>query len=233
MPMDQQVLGAHRSDPVRRRPVGRSPIITLLAGVTFFGLVTTGVQAKPDLTTLTRQDIKVRASQITSFGPSENGRRYGGLIFRGGLQLRSSSSAFGGFSGLRLTPDGRSFIAVSDAGFWMRGDIGYDGRKPARISNAEVGPLRALSGAVLTGNSEIDAEGIEILGADIRKAPALISFERIHRIGQFKLTKDGISKPSRYLKLPPAARILKSNRGLETLAQFKSGPHKGKLIYFA
>ncbi len=215
----------------------RKKTFSLLGGFSlagFFLLTAVGsATAKPDLKSLTTRAITISASPVANFSNSDDRRRFGRLIFRGGLILRSSSSYFGGFSGLRVDDKGENFIAVSDAGFWLRGKLTRRGRAPSGITNAQVGPLRALSGRVLTGVPETDAEAIELMSGTPKDGRALIGFERIHRIGRFSLSKEGVSKPSRYLKLPNYIKGLKSNRGLESVALLKGGPRDGTLVYFA
>ena len=65
------------------------------------------------------------------------------LEFRGGLVLTSPSRDFGGWSGLVMDAGGRSLLAVSDAGSWLTADIVYEGERPARMTNARLGPLLA------------------------------------------------------------------------------------------
>jgi hypothetical protein len=60
-----------------------------------------------------------------------------------------------------------------------------------------------------------------------------IGFERLHRIGQFRIVDRQPRVPSGYMKLPPEARRMPSNQGLEALAVLQAGPLRGSLIAFA
>ena len=52
--------------------------------------------------------------------------RIGQLAWCGGLALSSPDAAFGGLSGLVLSPDGARLTAVADNGRWFRADLRYD-----------------------------------------------------------------------------------------------------------
>src|SRR5262245_46247185 len=66
------------------------------------------------------QAIEVRARAVPHFQPSRSDvRRFGDLEFRGGLVLTSPSEAFGGWSGLATSDDGKRLLAISDVGSWM------------------------------------------------------------------------------------------------------------------
>jgi hypothetical protein len=58
------------------------------------------------------------------FDRSNPGRtQFGKLTFRSGLNLYAKSRHFGGYSGLALDASGRSLLAVSDAGTWLRATL--------------------------------------------------------------------------------------------------------------
>ncbi|MEO0914814.1 MAG: hypothetical protein AAFY59_17835, partial [Pseudomonadota bacterium] len=50
-------------------------------------------------------------------------------------------SDFGSFSGLAVSPDGRSFVTVSDKGFYARGTLTRTQSRLAEVSLADHGPL--------------------------------------------------------------------------------------------
>src|ERR1043166_9660856 len=63
--------------------------------------------------------IEVQAKKIDAFDPRDRERKQFGLLeFRGGLVLTSPHRQFGGFSALRVAPDGAHFLALSDKGWW-------------------------------------------------------------------------------------------------------------------
>lgn len=190
--------------------------------------------AKPNIEKLERHKVSVSASTLSSFDSSDASRTtFSKLRFVGGLVLSSPSSYFGGFSGLAIGPKGEQIVAVSDAGFWLRGRIRYRGKQPSHLTDTHVGPLHALSGRKLTGDREIDAEGIALISGSPEDGTLLIAFERLHRIGYFKTNGTGIVGPSRYVRLPRYIKSLHDNRGIEALAVVKASGRRGALVAFA
>ena len=57
------------------------------------------------------------------------------------INLYARSAFFGGYSGLIVDPSGKSLLAISDAGTWLRANIDYDGRKLKGLSDASIGPI--------------------------------------------------------------------------------------------
>ncbi|MDX2157035.1 MAG: esterase-like activity of phytase family protein [Hyphomicrobiaceae bacterium] len=180
------------------------------------------------------QPIEVTARPITRFQATDPRRqRFGPLEFRGGLVLSSENSAFGGWSGLTVEPDGKRFLAVSDEGTWLSGEIAYDGTAPAGIRKASIGPIRALKGRHLDKKRDLDAEAIRALDGSLTKGTVLVGFERNHRIGVFPVIEGSLEPPTRYLKLPVEARRMKANKGFEAVAVLRDGPYKGSVVAFS
>jgi len=178
--------------------------------------------------------VKVTARQIDSFYRSgKQTTQFGKLRFLGGLELTSDWRGFGGWSDLVVDKDGRRFLAISDEGHWLRATLQYQGLKPVGIANASRGDLHALSGRVLKGKRERDAEGAVLLDGTLENGSLLISFERIHRIGRFKALRQGIVGPSQYLTLPREVRTLKRNKGIESVGVIRAGRLKGSIIAVA
>ncbi|MDB6452631.1 esterase-like activity of phytase family protein [Falsirhodobacter sp. 20TX0035] len=65
---------------------------------------------------------------------------------------------FGGFSSLRMDPDGRGFTTITDKGDWLQGTLIRDG---ARITGVTAGPLTALRNTKgdPVARAESDSEG--------------------------------------------------------------------------
>ena len=66
---------------------------------------------------------------------------------------RRSSAAI---PGLIVDPSGKSLLAISDAGTWLRADIDYDGRKLKGLSDASIGPVLGRGGKPLATDAERD-----------------------------------------------------------------------------
>ncbi len=187
--------------------------------------------AKPRLEELSRRELEISVVPIAGFDRFDGARqRFGKLIWRGGLQLSSSAPAFGGFSGLALTPDGERLIAVSDGGSWLTATLGTHNGVPTTLANAVMGPITGLKGKVLKRENERDVEGLTLLpdGASV-----LVAYERTQRLVRHSFDDKGIGKAQATIPLPDAVRKLKANKGLESVAQFSAGPAEGAILTFA
>ena len=177
--------------------------------------------------------IEIQARAITHFKSAISSNKLGKLEFRGGLVLSSPSSSFGGWSGLVMDPDGRHFMAISDEGSWLSGELAYRGQAPAGIVNARIGPLRALKGRHIDKKRDLDAESMSLFEGSLARGVVLIGFERNHRVGVFPVADGVLAPPLRYLKMPPEARQMKSNKGFEAVAAMKGGPLAGSVVAFS
>jgi hypothetical protein len=143
-------------------------------------------------------------------------RQVGRLIWRGGLSLTANSPNFGGWSDLRVTPDGRHLSSISDVGGWFTATIDYDkAGNLAGVSDGRIGPLRGLDGHPLPSKEWADAEGM----ASLPDGAWLVSFERHHRIWRYP-TLDGVptevAGPSDIGKQP-------DNGGVEAITALANG----------
>jgi hypothetical protein len=180
------------------------------------------------------EPIAVEARPIAAFDKADSAKtHFGKLKWRGGLVLTSPSHHFGGWSGLVVDSEGKKFFSISDVGSWMSGEIAYDGDRPVGLEGVRLGPIRAQSGEVLTRKRFSDAEGLTLVSGTLERGTVLISFERKHRIGRFDIDKDGLSPALDFIALPPGAKKMKSNKGLEAVAILRAGPDKGSLVAFA
>ncbi|NWG46481.1 MAG: esterase-like activity of phytase family protein, partial [Alphaproteobacteria bacterium] len=139
--------------------------------------------------------------------------RFGRLIFRGGITLASPDARFGGLSGLRVSADGRTALAVSDRGTLIRLTLAYDAA--GTLTGADdlaIAPLSGPGGKALYGPSA-DAEALEIL-PDGRIA---IGFERFHRVAILADPAGGVLPPAESLAAPARLMPLADNQGLEAL----------------
>jgi hypothetical protein len=160
-------------------------------------------------------------------------KQFGKLIWRGGLNLFSTSPYFGGFSALAIDPSGRTILTISDAGIWLRGVVDYDGRKMKGLSNAVIGPLLGADGKPLRDDRERDSEGMTMIEGGPAGGAAYISFERHHRILRYPFTAQSFGPPRGSLPLPPGTKRMPSNSGLEAIVLLKSGNLKGTVVAFA
>lgn len=155
-------------------------------------------------------EMTVTSRVITHFRIGTNQERFGPLEFAGGLEMNGSSRHFGAISGLQLFDDQSRFLAVADTGFFVTGRIERDDdRHPTGLSSVVMRHM----GAATKEKWKTDAEGLTVRG-DI----AHVSFEREHRISDYRLSGDDAPVLLRTAPPPVPMRELRANRGFETVA---------------
>jgi hypothetical protein len=171
--------------------------------------------------------IEVQAAAISSFDLNDRElRQFGKLVYRGGLQLKSSAKEFGGISSLRVYPDGSRFLAVTDVGRWLRGRIVYSGAAPAGLADVEMAPLLGPDGKRLTQRRWYD---IEAMTEDA--GTVYVGIERVHQIVKFDFAKQGFRAKGEPIPVPESFKDFPGNKGIEGLAVVPKGqPLAGALI---
>jgi hypothetical protein len=170
--------------------------------------------------------ITVNAKPIAAFEARDPTRvRFGALTFRGGIELTSSHSEFGGISALRVAADGARFIAVTDKGRWLRGRIVYDGTRPAGLADAEIAPVLGADGKPLAARGWYDTESITEDGGTV-----YLGIERVNRIVRFDFARHGLTARAQPIPLPPGVAKLPHNKGLECLAFVPPGLPLGRTL---
>jgi hypothetical protein len=197
------------------------------------GLTVTLPASRAEVVLAETQSIDIEARPITSFARSETKRRFGELEFRGGLLLTSPSPHFGGLSGIVTDPAGRKFLMLSDRGAWLSAELSYEGESPVRFSSARIGPMETLGGRSLKNKREQDAESLALLDGTLDRGTVVVGFERLHRIGRYPVRNGELARPSGYVKLPPEAKGMPKNQGLEALTVLSAGPLRGSMVAFA
>lgn len=190
-------------------------------------------QMKPGSAGIETHAIEVGAEPIASF--RKDGASWAAsprLEWRGGLVLASPSPNFGGWSGLLMDADGKGFLAVSDSGVWMTGELSYDGPRPKAIAAARIGQLRDPDTKPLVGERDRDAEAVTLAGGTLAQGQVYISFERNSRIGLFDIGRDGVSPMASMLAMPEEVRNV-GNEGLEAMIRLPAGPDAGALVAIA
>src|SRR6266576_2758461 len=171
--------------------------------------------------------LEVDARPIPAFDTRDRARvRFGSLEYRSGLILCSSFRGFGGLSGLRLDAKGERFISISDKGSWFTGRIVYQGREMTGLADVEAAPLLGADGRPITARGWYDSESIALDGSFV-----YIGIERVNRLLRFDFSKGFTRSRGELVPLPPAARRLPHNKGLEALVMVPKGlPLAGTLI---
>jgi hypothetical protein len=172
--------------------------------------------------------IEVSARPIASFDPRDHSHvRFGALQFRSGLVLTSSFRGFGGLSAIRfLDARGERFIALSDQGSWFTGRLVYSGREMTALADVEAAPILGLDGRPAAARGWYDTESIALDGQI-----AYVGIERVNQVLRFDLSKGFTRARGEVVPLPPAAKKLPYNKGLEALVFVPKGqPLAGTLI---
>ena len=185
-------------------------------------------RTKPDEFSVTEPvSIEVNARPLAGFDIRDRSRvRFGDLEFRSGLVLTSGFRGFGGLSGLRLDAKGERFIAISDKGGWFTGRIAYRAREMKGLADVEASPMLGPDGRPITARGWFDSESIALDGSLV-----YIGLERVNRILRYDFSKGFTRALGEEVALPPAARKLPYNKGLEALVAVPKGqPLAGTLI---
>jgi hypothetical protein len=171
--------------------------------------------------------IEVNAHPIPSFEIRDRARvHFGALEYRSGLVLTSPFRGFGGLSGWRFDTNGERFISISDKGSWFTGRIVYNGRAMSGLADVEAAPMLGADGRPITARGWFDSESIALDGSLV-----YIGLERVNQILKFDFARGRTRALGQPIALPPAARKLPFNRGLESLVMVPKGlPLAGTLM---
>ncbi|NDV21976.1 esterase-like activity of phytase family protein [Desulfovibrio sp. JC022] len=142
------------------------------------------------------------------------------LKYRGTLLLNSPHPAFGGFSDLLVSKDRKTFLAVSDMGFWLKGSLLYTqaGFLKGVGPKAELGQLLNTEGKTFTVKYDADAEALCRAPGRTPHPGYLLAFERVHRINHYYSGKKmDLSGKATTLPLPEQLKNSPLNGGIETM----------------
>src|SRR5262245_52860318 len=140
--------------------------------------------------------------------------RVDALEFVAGLELTSSAPEWGGYSGMVMSDDASSILAISDTGHWLRLELTHDATgKLTGVGAARTGPLLDESGKPVSGKEWSDAEAIAAAPGD----SFIVAFERNHRLWRYA-SVDGVpSGPAQAVETPEEIKALPENSGIEAL----------------
>jgi hypothetical protein len=174
--------------------------------------------------------IAVEAKSIATFSArAPDQRRFGMVEYLGGLELKSSHRQFGGFSAIRVAPDGEHFVSLTDKGWWLTGRIVNERGHPVGIAEATMAPMLGPDGRTLTARGWHDTESLAE-----RDGWLYVGIEGVNRIVRFDFARQGLLARAEVVSTPPGISHLPSNKGLEALT-FASRQSKlaGALIGFS
>lgn len=142
----------------------------------------------------------------------------GRLRYRGGVALSSTDPRFGGFSALLVSADGRRFISVSDAGYWLTGalDYGTNGNLVG-VSQVDIARMQGPDGRAIRSDSKLFADAESL--ASGRDGGLIVAFEQIHRLWLYP----GTSARPVMLRAPRDLRRAPANGGIEALTRLNDG----------
>src|SRR4051812_3882993 len=214
-----------RSLTSRRRFLTCTAAGLSLSAVPGLARAQTAVQAPPkpavpdEFSVTAPVSIEVNARPLPSFDTRDRSHvRFGSLEYRSGLILTSRFRGFGGLSGLRLDARGERFIAISDKGSWFTGRIVYKGREMVGLDDVEASPMLGPDGKPLTARGWFDSESIALDGSLV-----YVGLERVNQLLRFDFAKGFTRALGEVVPLPPAARKLPFNKGLEALVMVPKG----------
>lgn len=189
---------------------------------------TAGASAEP-------RDIRVEARPLTIDYADPERRRFGKLTWLGGLVLRSSAGAFGGYSGLAVSADGSELLAVSDRTSWLKMRLKARGGSLVDVSDVTMGQLELRDewDNPEAGRGLNDSEALAPVEPGRLDGSYYLAFEGKHRIHRYEFDGERFSPPSGAIELPAAALRLPGNKGLEALTILRGGPYKGAAVAFS
>lgn len=174
--------------------------------------------------------VPVTAQPIGRLSVTDPDRtRFGSLLFRSGLDLRSEVSAFGGFSGLWRSPRGQEIVALADNAQVLQARVETADGRLSGLSHAVMAPLLLTGGLPVRRSRYYDTESLAMAG-DV----AFVGVERHHAVLRFARGPDGALVRGVPIEAPGGLRGLSSNGGLEALALSpQHSPLAGALVGIA
>jgi cyclophilin family peptidyl-prolyl cis-trans isomerase len=157
----------------------------------------------------------VPATDTAVLAERDGATEVGTLIFRGGVEIAPDTQRIGGISGLAW--HGEKLHAVTDEGRWMVITPEEIGERLVNVAAMDIGPLRDLRGAKLSGKTRGDAEALTRLAS----GDWLVAFEQEHRVWRYgDLAAAAAGSDDRAAALLAGAA---PNSGIEALAAWPGG----------
>jgi hypothetical protein len=159
-------------------------------------------------------DIAVTATAVPLNPNDLQQMQVDSLQFVAGFELTSTAPEWGGYSGMVMSDNGSTLVAISDIGRWLRLELTHDaGGKLTGIGAARTEPLLNEAGQPVAGKEWSDAEGITA----VPDGGFIVSFERNHRLWRFAAV-DGVPSGAAVAVTAPAEiTALPENSGIEAL----------------
>lgn len=163
-------------------------------------------------------DETVVSTQIRSFLGTAIGQSVQGLVWRGGIEMKSQTDGFGGISGWGFTgPDGRMAM-VSDRGSFISGQLIHDETgAPLSIVGVRVSPILNSSGRELARAYTRDAEAMAVIVRDGVPSGVRVGFENLTRVADFALVDGVPGGAAREVNIPDWLSAARTNDSLEAV----------------
>ena len=156
-------------------------------------------------------DVEARPiSRLSTTNPDRS--RFGALMFRSGVDLRSQVSAFGGFSGLWRSADGQDIIALADNAQVLKARVETSEGRLSGLGSPVMSPLILSNGVPMRRSRYYDTESFALAGN-----AAFVGVERNHAVIRFERTGTGSIIRGVPIPVPKEVKDLPSNGGLEAL----------------
>lgn len=158
--------------------------------------------------------IRVAAQPISHLSNTDPDRtRFGSLVFRSGLVLKSDVSAFGGFSALWRSPKGEEIAALADNAQILNARVDISDGRLSGLSQATMAPLLLSDGTPARRSPYYDTESLAISGG-----AAFVGVERNHAVLRFQRDREGGLVQGVPIAVPGDLKDLPYNGGLEAFA---------------
>jgi hypothetical protein len=157
--------------------------------------------------------IEVETYRIDHFGIGSEAQVFGSLRYLGGIGVTSRDNDFGGFSGVEITDGGTRIVLVSDGGDYLTAALRHDG--DAIIGLDDIA-LQSLFPSGEEEKQEVDAEDF-VFDPDDPSRGYIVRERRTDALFAFDLV-DGRPENFAAIDTGAPAELLKSNRGLESVA---------------
>ena len=164
--------------------------------------------------------IEVNARPMPSFDTRDRSHvRFGSLEYRSGLVLTSRVSRLRRIVGPAARRQGRALhraSATRAAGSPAASSI--TGREMTGLDDVEASPMLGPDGRPITARGWFDSESIALDGSLV-----YVGLERVNQVLRFDFAKGFTRARGEVVPLPPAARKLPYNKGLEALVVVPKG----------
>lgn len=174
--------------------------------------------ALPLATAALADEAIVTAVQLDHFQNVGIGEPTQGLIFRGGLELHSTTDTFGGLSAIGFFDAEGRLVMVSDRGNFVSGQLIYDDKgAPLSVVGVRIDPIQNSKGADLPRAFARDAEALAIIERPDNMSVVRIGFENLTRVADFHLENGIPTGAAIDVTIPEWLTATRTNESLEAV----------------